>query len=171
MTAPIVLTGKVVGVEEVTAHLRGSPNKARQLLTVVIRRLGIQLQNKVRFQFLSGQSLKVKTGRLRNSINEKLITRGDTILSQVGTAVPYGRFWEKGFSGTENVRAYVRRQKSRNVRASLEGKRKKTIAQGIAFVRAHPRHVTVAARPFLRPALQEMRPTIRETITEALRQL
>lgn len=172
MTAPIVITGAVVGGEQTALDLRRKGSGAREVVRRHVQRAGITVQNTTKFQFLSGQALNKRTGRLINSINEKTEDLGDLIQSTVGSRLPYARFWELGFHGVENVRAYVRSVKSRNIRGRIEGKAKagKT-ASGIGYVRAHERAVNQAARPFLKPALAASRPAIHEEFVAAAEEI
>jgi hypothetical protein len=79
----------------------------RELVRQVVQALGIELQRKVKAEKLSGQVLNVRTGRLRRSINEETHDAGDVVESTVGTPVVYGRFWELGFDGVEQVKAHT----------------------------------------------------------------
>ena len=77
----------------------------------------------------------------------------NTITSSVGTNVEYGRFWELGFSGTEQVK--------QSIRTSKLGKE--------FTVKAHERILDVKARPFLQPALDDMKPAIVRDLATAAR--
>jgi len=166
----IEIEGRVVGSEAVVGRLATASDRIRARIRTEVDRLGIELQGKVRREYLTGQSLHVRSGRLRASINERLVDTGSTIEARVGTAVPYGRFWELGFTGVENVREFVRRQRRSDVMVSnIKSQKSRRIAQGIEFVRAHQRHVNVAPRPFLKPALLAMRPKVLEMLALAFK--
>ena len=115
-----------------------------------VQALGIMLQRKVKEEKLSGQVLKVRTGRLRRDINEETIDEGDRSESTVGTPVIYGRFWELGFDGAETVKAHTR-----------------TLHGVVQQVGSYTRHVHEVARPFLQPALAEMRNLIVQRLSDA----
>src|SRR6266702_3268297 len=146
----IELTAEVVGVESVRASLGDLPDQVRARVRVQVRRLGLELLRKVKSEKLSGQVLKVRTGLLRRSINEQTTEQGDRIESAVGTNVVYGRFWELGFRGLEQVKAHTH-----------------TLHGVVAQVRAYSRRVNQGPRPFLRPALDEMRDQVVEQLTAA----
>lgn len=160
----------ITGEEKVVGSFVAIPDLIRARVKQALAGLGIELANRVKATKLSGQVLKVRSGRLRNSINSRVTQAGDVYAATVGTKVVYGRFWELGFSGTESVRAHTRHVAGRDVRGSrpdLKSGRGK-IAQGLGFVRAHDRIVHQAPRPFLRPAFNEMRGIARERLTAAL---
>lgn len=168
MTAPNV-TVTIVGAEAIQLRLASLAGGARAVVKKYVTRSGVIVQNNVKLRFLSGQALNKRSGRLINSINLRVTEDGDTITASDGTALPYGRFWELGYTGVEYVREYVRHVASRDVkgaRYTRSGKatysRKVTIAQGIGVVMAHSRRVNLAARPFLAPGLQVSRPAIQQ---------
>lgn len=94
-----------------------------------------------------GQTLS-DTGRLRRSFT----VRGYKDRAEVGTNVRYAAIHQLGFDGNINIGAHTRKVKSRDVfgKIDIAGvlKRRK-VAKGIGFVRAHTRHMTMPARPFL----------------------
>lgn len=149
MSAEIKAT--VVGAETVVARLKGASAGALKTVRAKVERLGIELQRKVKEQFLSGQALHVRTGRLRRSINERTDVDGQSVTSSVGTNVSYGAMQELGFHGEQVVREHLRRAQS-----------------GMARVRAHVRHMNLTARPFLEPALHEMRPRVLAELSQGV---
>ena len=146
-----MITLEVLGVDEVRERFIGAGERIRAELRETVQTLGIQLQGKVKADYLSGGALGVVTGRLRRSVTERTEASGDSVTSTVGTNLSYGRFWELGFQGVEQVRAHLRRM----------------VGGGEAQVRAHSRNVNQAARPFLRPALDDMRATISAELNAA----
>lgn len=97
---------------------------------------------------LSGSVLKARTGTLRASLAAQSSAEGGT----VGADAPYAAFQEYGFSGVETVRAHLRRR--------AKG--------GLAPVRAYGRKVDYPAHSYLRAALAELAPDIRQTIADAI---
>jgi len=146
-----VLSGQVVGAESVALKLRGEAVALRARIGKTVEQLGLETLRVVKSLYLSGAALGVRTGRLRRSINEVYQESGDSLSSTVGTNVEYARFWELGFSGTESVRQHLRRAPS-----GVE-----------SLVRAHERRVSVEARPFLQPALDDMGPRIHSALARA----
>lgn len=164
----IQLTAKIVGAEQVQTWLGGAGTSAHAALKAEVDRIGLELLRRVKAGRLTGQSLKVQTGRLRRSINYKYRESGDTMTGSVGTNVIYGAFWELGpRKSTANVRAHVRNMEARSTYLLRKGKQKsgKLASQGIAFVKAHTRDIgNIKARPFLKPELEAMRMEIRERL-------
>lgn len=66
----------------------------------------------------------------------------------VGTDRIYGAVHQMGFSGIVDVRAFRRENKRNDVYANADGKRRK-IASGVGFVRAHTRFMRMPARPYI----------------------
>lgn len=93
-------------------------------------------------QSAMGQTLR-DTGKLYNSITYEISPPTVT----VGTNVDYAPILHFGFDGYVTVKAHVRKQKSRNTRASKRKGRGKS--SGVAFVKEHQRHMKIVARPFL----------------------
>lgn len=145
----IVIEGEVVGTERVLLGLASAPAVERIGKTVQV--LGLELIRVVKGIYLTGAALGVRTGRLRRSVNAVFSQNGTQLSSSVGTNVEYGRFWEMGFKGTEQVKAFSR----------ITG------AGKTSLVRAHLRQVNQAARPFLQPALEDMGPRIHSALAAA----
>jgi len=156
-----VLTARVVGAESVTTHLGLIPQKAHGRVKIAVNQLVMQLLRKVKADKLSGQVLRNQTGRLRRSINSQVIDTPDSITGSVGTNVVYGRRWEEGFRGTEQVKAHVR---------SIRQAWGRSITPREVQVGAFSRDLDIRPRPFLGPSLQELGPTIREVLGAALRE-
>jgi phage gpG-like protein len=97
---------------------------------------------------LTGQVLNVRTGRLRRSITQRVEEEGGSVVGYVGTNVKYARAHEFGFTGNVTVREHLRRTKG--------GKE--------ATVRAHSRNMHLPERSFLRSALKDLQPAIRQDI-------
>ncbi|MBI4916872.1 MAG: HK97 gp10 family phage protein [Acidobacteria bacterium] len=96
----------------------------------------------------------VDTGNLRGSIGARRLSQDDRSASvMVGTGVEYAAAVEFGFHGVETVRAHQRRSP----------------LGGMHTVRQHSRSVHRAARPYLRPAFDESRGIVLETISAQLR--
>ena len=143
-----MITGRVVGVEAVISRLRREPGRLYLLTKEEVSRLTFKLQRKVKAEKLSGQVLNVKSGRGRRSISAKVDARPQEIIGSVGTNVNYMGGWERGFT---------------KAAIDIFPTKKRALYWPGAD---HPvRHVhqparAVKARPFLRPALEEMRAEI-----------
>lgn len=117
-----------------------------------ITRIAIDVSAHIKDRKLSGQVLKVQTGRLRRSINHRITETGTGIEARVGTNVEYARVHEFGFRGTVNVKEHMRKAKT-------------------AYkVRAHTRRVNLPERSFLRSSLKDMRQDIDQRIARVVGQ-
>lgn len=156
----IEVKGSVLGTEAITSKLSKAGVSFSARVPMTLRALGIELQRRVKEVYLNGPRpghLGRKTGRLSRSINEKLTEpRHWEFVETVGTNVGYGRYWELGFD--MKVGAYSRGGRpafNDKVRAYYEAK--------------HPQGIKhVEARPFLQPALDDMRAEIRARLVAAI---
>jgi hypothetical protein len=90
--------------------------------------------------------LGVKTGRYRRSIRRsKAVVTGNILVASIGSNLEYAGPHEFGFSGTVFVRGHARAQRSRDVRGTIDGKRRLT-AKGVAFVKGHARAMNLLPR-------------------------
>ncbi len=121
----------------------GLPTEMR----VGMERLTVMLQNMVKAGKLSGQVLKVKTGRLRNSIARDVAENGATVTGSVSSPVVYARPQEYGFQGTVSVREHMRTVKQAFGRP---------IDPVEVTVREHSMRMNLPERSFLRSALADM---------------
>lgn len=143
-----MIEATLVGGEEVIARFAAMPGRLRQELAAGIGRavLLVQVRSKEK---LSDEVLHVRTGRLRRSVNTQVTQAGDRVTGIVGTNVAYAAAHEYGFQGVVSVAESLRRTKLGNT----------------ATVRAHDRHMNLPERSFLRSALRELQPEIRDEIS------
>jgi hypothetical protein len=154
-----VISACLVGDEQALERLRALPEAVNSRLLGAITRLGIELQANVQQDKLSGQVLRSRTGSLRSSIDFRVDQSGNTFTASVFTDSRYAGAQEYGFVGTVSVRASLRRVREAFGRPISE----KTIS-----VRAYDRHMNLPERSFLRSALADMTPVIREGVEAAL---
>jgi hypothetical protein len=106
---------------------------------------------------LSGEVLNARTGALRRSLRASVdLSAG--ILATVTADTPYAAFQEYGFTGTETVRAHLRRQTKAFGRA---------IRPVEAQVKAYSRRVDYPAHSYLRSALAALAPDIASILADA----
>jgi phage gpG-like protein len=156
-----MIRGMIVGDREVIAKLGKAKDRARDGVRKTVVRLTLELLRKVKAEKLSGQVLNVRTGRLRRSITQRVAEQGNTITGVVGTNVEYARAHELGFKGPVSVKAHLRQIK--------EAWGKPLKAKLTVPVRAHTRQAEFPARSFLRSALADMEPKIRDELRETLK--
>lgn len=150
-------------------------------LKTEIRRIAVDVSGHVKDKKLSGQALKVQSGRLRRSINFRLSESETGINATVGTNVEYARFHEFGFNGTVNVKEYMRNKKmtvkvrgqatyDKNGKMRMGRLRKMELIGDVYTVRAHTRKVNAPERSFLRSTMIDMRAGIDQRIARVVGQ-
>lgn len=135
-----------VGDAEIVRKFDQFPAKLHDEVKKGIGRLALMLARNVQRDKLSGQVLKVRTGRLRRSISSVVEDNGNLVSGIVSTAVKYAPPHEFGFHGTVSVREHVREIKQAFGRS---------IAPKQITVRAHEAKMNLPVRSFLRSALHE----------------
>ncbi len=154
-----MITAYLVGNEQLLERLRAFPDVINSGLVRVITRLAIDLQRNVQQDKLSGQVLKSRSGSLRSSIDLRIDQGGGAITASIFSDSRYAGVQEYGFGGTVSVRASLRRITEAFGRPIAE----KTIS-----VRSHVRRMELPERSFLRSALEDMTPAIREAVEAGL---
>ncbi len=138
--------------------------RGERMLTAVyetIVRLTIKLQGNVKENKLSGQVLKVRTGRLRRSINQRVeVEESRGPVGTVGTNVSYARPHELGFSGDVQIRQHLRTIKEAWGKPLGEPRE--------ITVRAHARRIDIPAKSFLGSALADIQPEVKPSIIAAV---
>jgi hypothetical protein len=156
-----VITAHLVGDQDVLARLRGIPDAVNTGLVRTITKLGLDLQRRIQQDELSGQALAVRSGLLKSTIDLSLEQSGDRVTATIFSSSAYARAHEFGFTGTVDVRASVRR-----VRQAFG----RPISEKVINIRAHSRRMALPERSFLRSALEEMGPAIRDEVEAAVRE-
>lgn len=154
-----MIDGYVVGDKEVARRFRALPDGVRSRVTDSIGRLILRLQRKVMQDKLTGQVLNVRTGTLRRSIDQRLVTDSDSVSGIVSTNVKYGKAHEYGSNKTVTVREHLRLVKK------AWGKELKHPVW--ATVKAHSMKQNLPERSFLRSALADMKPEIIADLNKA----
>lgn len=160
---------QIIGDKELVAQLSTAIEKIRGSMIKSISRLTLELTKHVKEDKLSGQVLNVRTGgRLRRSIHNTIQSDPEQVVGKVGTDVVYAAFHEYGFHGTESVRAYTRRTLTQMKDARRMNPAKYiSKRQGEIQVKAHTRQVNYPEHSFLRSALKDMEPYIKQQLVEA----
>jgi hypothetical protein len=154
-----VITADLVGDEQALERLRALPEAVNSRLLRVITQLGIELQRDVQQDKLSGQVLRSRTGSLKSSIDFGIDQSGGSITASVFSDRRYAGAQEYGFAGTVTITVSLRRIREAFARPIAE----KTIS-----VRAYDRRMDLPERSFLRSALNDMTPAIRDAVETAL---
>lgn len=154
-----MITGRVTGDASMQLYIRSRGIVLRDELRRAVQEQGIRVLALVKAK-LSGPVLKTRTGRLRRSVNMRFTETPTEISAAVGTNVDYARAHEHGFDGVVTVREHLR---------TITQAFGNPIAPTQVVVGAHPRHMRLPERSFLRSTLQEEGPSIREALTGAIR--
>jgi len=154
-----VITAYLVGDEQLLERLRALPGAINLGLLRGITQLGIELQREVQQDKLSGQVLRSRTGSLKASIELQVDQSDGAISASIFTDSRYASVQEYGFAGTVSVRASLRR-----IREAFG----RPIAEKTIRVRAYDRRMDLAERSFLRSALKDMTPAIRDRVEAVL---
>ena len=153
-----MITAYLVGDQRMLERLGALPDAVNSELLRAITQLGIELQRDVKQNKLSGQELRSRTGSLRASIDLRIDQKG-AITASVSSDSRYAGAQEYGFAGTVSVRASLRR---------ITEAFGRPIAGKTINVRSYNRRMDLPKRSFLRSALEDMRPAIREEVEAAL---
>ncbi len=156
-----MISANIIGDLAALDKLRAMRDASNSGVARAIAQLGIDLQNNVQQNKLSGQVLQARSGMLRDSIAVQ-IDQSDTAASAtVYSDLGYAAAQEYGFTGTVNVRASLRQIKEAFGRP---------IASETISVGPHSRRMDLPQHSFLRSALDDMAPDIGSAIEDALRE-
>ena len=140
---------------------------------LIITALAIKLQRHVVQDKLSGNPLHRRSGDLSRSVTWRL--EDNDMTGVVGANTPYAARQEYGFTGTETVRSFVRRNQKQMVTAKrnkLGYETRPSLAKaagtGDVTVRSFSRQVNYPAHSYLRSALEDMQSEIKKSIEEAV---
>lgn len=156
--------------------LKKLPEMLGNYLVDTLDRIGDDLERQIKLK-LTGQILKVQTGRLRSSITHGQYRTKDHMFLRVGTNVVYARIHELGGDIYPVNRQYLT-VPFPGVRGSAEDYDNTFIAKGIIFQKRGKgirplfslrKHVHIPARPYLYPTLEENKEKIQNTIATAVR--
>lgn len=161
-----MITATLVGDRALVERIGRVPAAVMQEVTQTVKKLGFEVEARTRSAYLRGprpEKLGVRTGRLMSSISpgsadsrSRLEAGSTAVYYYVGTNVPYGALWEYGFAKRIGAGA-------RGGPKTLSGKARDTY-----FMRHPPGVKEMAARPFLAPALADLRQHVRDELTAAL---
>lgn len=157
-----MITGTLIGDRQLIARLNAMPAAMKTEIDATVQKLGFELEARVKRDFLTGQVLKVRTGRLRSSISQgapdsrsRFESAPTKAIYYVGTNVSYGVAWERGIRAHDIVPV-----KAKALRFEIGGQ--------ILF-RKRVHIPAQAPRQFLEPALTSMRGLIIDELGKALK--
>lgn len=150
-----MMTATLIGDRELVARIGKMPQAVRDEVIPTVQRLGFAVEARSKSAYLRGPRpghLGVVTGRLSSSISHgspdsrsRFEAKRDSILYYIGTNVEYGKAWEHGFD--------------KRVGAGARGGPRTLKGAALArYFAKHPPGVKhQPARPFLSPALHDLR--------------
>jgi phage gpG-like protein len=156
-----VITAVLVGDDRILARLHAMAGEANSGVVRAISRLAIDLQRKVQQDELTGEVLSARSGSLKSSIDLRVDQSTSTVTATVFSDSRYARVHEFGFAGTVNVKASLR---------TITKVFGLPIPPKMINVRAHSRKMDLPERSFLRTALEDMAPAIKDEVGAALRE-
>ncbi|MDC4953552.1 hypothetical protein OHW04_05910 [Acinetobacter baumannii] len=137
-------------------------NRVRFEIRRTVNALTLRLQRIVQEDMLSGQRLKVQSGRLRGSVSSKVDEDKDSIEGTVGAGgalVPYAPAHEFGLNGALGVKAHLRIIKQAFGRP---------ISPVQVNVKAHSRNVRFRELRFMRDSLDIVAKIVPKNIDAAI---
>lgn len=146
---------KQVNFDEMNNHVRFEIRRTINALT-------LRLQRIVQEDMLSGQRLKVQSGRLRGSVSSKVDEDKDSIEGTVGAGgalVPYAFAHEFGLHGSMGIKAHLRTIKQAFGRP---------ISRVQVNVKAHSRNVRFRELRFMRDSLDMVAKIVPKNIDAAI---
>lgn len=156
-----MIQGEVIGASALIERIGDIGPRTRVEVRKAVDLVALKLLARTKLK-LSDDVLKVRTGRLRRSINQTVTDDGDSIIGTVGTNVSYAKFQELGFSGSMNVKEHLRTIKTAFGKSIKGG--------AVTFtVQAHSRHVDYPAHSFLASAMREIEPEFKQAVNDALK--
>ena len=149
--------GSAKGAKKTAKNLRDSGKRMHGSVRKSLGSLVLELLTKVKQEKLSGpgtgQALNVRTGRLRRSITQRITDSGREVRGIVGTNVEYAKFHEFGPSVKDELKKH-----KEGFMAKLKADKPALNADSLP------------PRSFLRSALKEMEPRIREEFAHAVKE-
>lgn len=168
------IQGKVEGIDNVKRKLAERTPIVWARLKTVMGESGKRLETNI----LSTAKSKItkQSGKLFRATYHRVVEKRGVITAWAGVRrrAYYGRFLEGGLKEqTVEVRGYSRRARDADVKQRVTNEqtgktRRKTVAQGVGFVKPYKKQMHIKARPFVRPTYLALRATIERAIIAAV---
>lgn len=115
------------------------------------------------------QFLNTRTGRLRGSVRAVAAKiSGTSVDSSIGTNVRYAGVHEFGFTGTQQVKSFTRRNRGGDTFSVGVRGGKKKLSSGISTVKGFSRRVNFRERRMFRTGIEEQLPLYAQDISAAI---
>jgi len=156
-----MITAYLVGDREVSSWLRSIPDTVNTSLVPAITKLGVDLQRKIQEGAPGAQLLAARFRSLHSSIDLQIDQSADGVTATLLRDSGYARTGGYGSIGRVGVKNSLRQIKD-TFRRPRSGK--------AVSVQSHSPKMDVPEHSFLRSALEEIEPAIREEVEAALNQ-
>lgn len=161
-----MITGEIIKGNDLGARFAKADAFMNNAIQTAVMRLALKVTNRTKRK-LSGEVLRVRTGRLRRSIHPEYDFSATQAIAAVGTNVEYAKIHEFGGTIKRHARSsylYFKADREGNISNRFVKKSKSNFAQRVTYKEHEYR---MPARPFLRPSLRELAPEIRAEIQQA----
>jgi len=139
----------------IRAYKRAGNGGYQNSLIDLLRKAGWKVLVQTQSKYLVGESLYVRTNRLRSSIKVGRVERiGTTFGISAGTNVSYGRYWEEGFT----IKPYSIFPKDKKALSFNDG--------NVVVKRVDMPGRTMAPRPWLMPSFEDVLPELKDNLAE-----
>jgi len=150
-----MITGEVKNPTAVPNAMRQAAGQVNSALDRAVLSLAIKMTGLVK-QKLSGDVLKVRTGRLRRSIHYELDKQSNRVTATVGTNVEYAKTHELGLTIPAHI---IQPKRAKALRFEMGGR--------IVFAkRVNMPAKKMPQRSFLEASLRQMAPEIQATLLQ-----
>jgi hypothetical protein len=172
-----MISGWLLGTDQVVARLERMPGKVHDRLLVKITAWALKLEGYVKTEKLSGQVLKVRTDTLRSGVTQRVDESAESIIGRVTDNVAYAARHEYGFKGEESVSAHVRHYKDqlRTIKVAfgraLKEPKEIMVRAHTANVGTYSRKIDYPAHSFLRSALKDFESEINADLKRAVEEV
>ncbi len=160
----MILTEKVVGLEEAIVHFEHMPRNVREALKQEVGSIGLDLAAYVKGSKLSGQVLNRKTGALASSINNVVEEQEQGVYGAVGSYKGGSRDNPEGYAAVHEYggkSAYTILPVNGSVLSWLGADGRRHFAKKVT-------HPPAKERSFLRSSLADKRTEIEARIVKAV---
>lgn len=152
-----MIKASIKSSKDTPKRLRDLPTQIDNAVARTVNSLALRLVAMVKGK-LSGEVLKVRSGRLRRSIHKEIDNRGSSVTATVGTNVEYGKTHELGLT----IPAHIVRARRANALA-FQWKGQQRFFKSVRIPA-----VKMPRRSFLEASLNQMAPEIRAELENAV---
>lgn len=160
---------EVRGLEAIQRQLALTPERMRQAAWRGCVDGGNEVLRFMKTNMLTGQRLRVQTGKLRSNWAMSLPTQSGPPGVTVTTNTEYAPRHEYGFSGFEHVKPHVRTRPRRRTRGGRLVRRKGDTGESIVQVQGFEREAFTPAKHYLRDSIALSRERVAQLIERKLR--